>query len=376
MKNKKITYSEVGDNYETKDPIKKLTQEVARQTGKNLLKHGFSEISDTRGESAYVWSFDSAQDKQQGNVLMASVVEGLGTKNLIADEVRKITGKTYYDVIGHDTVATVINDLITVGAKPLVIHAYWAIEDNDWLQDKKRMTDLINGWKDACNLAGASWGGGETATMKQVVIPNTSELAGSAIGIITSKRNLVISKNLKNNDRIILLKSNGVNANGISLTRAVAKKLTNGYATKLSNGKIYGDALLTKTNIYAKLIQDLLGATINIHYISNITGHGLRKIMRAKENFTYVIEEIVKPQEVFTFIQKHTGLSDEEMYGTYNMGMDYAIFLPEKDVKKTQEIIAKNGFESLDAGYIEKGKRRVIIEPKKIIFKSETLNLR
>ncbi len=368
MKNKKITYSEVGDNYETKDPIKKLTQEAARQTGKNLFKHGFSEISDTRGESAYVW--------QQGNIMMASVVEGLGTKNLIADEMRKITAKTYYDVIGHDTVATVINDLITVGAKPLTIHAYWAIEDNDWLQDKKRMTDLINGWKDACNLAEASWGGGETATMKQIVIPGTSELAGSAIGIITSKNNLVISKNLKSNDRIILLKSNGVNANGISLTRAVAKKLPKGYATKLSDGIMYGDALLTKTNIYAKLIQDLLEANINIHYLSNITGHGLRKIMRAKEDFTYMIEKIVEPQEVFNFIQKHAGLSDEEMYGTYNMGMDYAIFLSEKDVKKAQEIITKNGFESLNAGYIKKGERQVVIEPKKVVFKSDTLNLR
>ena len=295
---------------------------------------------------------------------------------MIADEVRKITGKTYYDVIGHDTVATVVNDLITVGAKPLVIHAYWAIEDNDWLQDKKRMTDLITGWKDACNLAGVSWGGGETATMKQIVIPGTSELAGSAIGIITSKKNLVVSKNLKNNDRIIILKSNGVNANGISLTRAISKKLPKGYATILSNGKMYGEALLTKSNIYARLIQELLYANIDIHYISNITGHGLRKIMRAKENFTYIIEKIIDPQEVFNFIQKQAGLSDKEMYGTYNMGMDYAIFLPEKDVKKTQEIITKNGFESLDAGYIKKGERRVIIEQKKIVFKSEALNLR
>jgi len=368
MKNKKITYSQVGDNYETKDPIKKLTQEAARQTGKNLLKHGFSEISDTRGESAYVW--------QQNDVLMASVVEGLGTKNLIADEMRKITGKTYYDIIGHDTVATVINDLVTVGAKPLVIHAYWAIEDNDWLQDKKRMTDLINGWKSACDLAGASWGGGETATMKQIVIPGTSELAGSATGIISSKKNLIISKNLKNNDRIILLKSNGVNANGISLTRAVAKKLSKGYATKLSDGTMYGDALLTKTNIYAKLIQNLLEKNIDIHYISNITGHGLRKIMRAKENFVYIIEKIIEPQGVFNFIQKQANLSDEEMYGTYNMGMDYAIFLPEKNIKEAQKIIRENGFMSIDAGYIKKGERQVVIEPKKIVFKSETLDLR
>jgi len=368
MKNKKITYSQVGDNYETKDPIKKLAQEAALKTGKNLLKHGFSEILNTRGESAYVW--------QQGNILMASVVEGLGTKNLIADEMRKITGKTYYDVIGHDTVATVINDLISVGAKPLVIHAYWAIEDNDWLQDKKRMTDLITGWKSACDLSGASWGGGETATMKQIVVPGTSELAGSAIGIVSSKKNLVVSQNLKDGDRIILLKSNGVNANGISLTRAIAKRLPKGYAAKLANGKMYGEALLTKSNIYAKLIQDLLDAKINIHYISNITGHGLRKIMRAKENFTYIIEKMIDPQEVFYFIQKQANLFDEEMYGTYNMGMDYAIFLSEKDVEKTQKIIINNGFQSINAGYIQKGERQVIIKPKKIIFKSETLNLR
>src|SRR3989344_3282725 len=128
---KKITYGRVGDDYATKDPIKKLAQIAARKTSINLKKSGFEEISDSRGESAFVWS--------QGNILMAAVVEGLGTKNLVADEMRKISHQTYYDVIGHDTIACIINDLITVGAKPLVIHAYWAIEDNSWLSDKKRM---------------------------------------------------------------------------------------------------------------------------------------------------------------------------------------------------------------------------------------------
>ena len=96
MKNKKITYYQVGDNYATKDPIKKLFQEAALATGKNLRSHGFEEIKDTRGESAYVW--------QQGDVYMASVIEGLGTKNLIADGTRRFTKKTHYDVIAHDTV--------------------------------------------------------------------------------------------------------------------------------------------------------------------------------------------------------------------------------------------------------------------------------
>ena len=213
----KITYSQVGDDYSTKDPIKKLAQIQAAQTGKNL-KDGFEEITETRGESAYVW--------KQGDVYMASVIEGLGTKNLIADLIRN-EDKTYYDIIGHDTVATIINDLISVGAKPLSLHAYWAIENNDWLQDEKRMSDLIKGWTDACNLAGASWGGGETPTLKGIITPGTVDLGGSAVGIISSQDRLITSKKLTAGDRILLLKSNGLNANGLSLARAVLETLDN-----------------------------------------------------------------------------------------------------------------------------------------------------
>jgi phosphoribosylformylglycinamidine cyclo-ligase len=98
--------------------------------------------------------------------------------------------------------------------------------------------------------------------------------------------------------------------------------------------------------------------------------------MRARGNLTYIIEKIFAPQEVFNFIQKYAQLSDEEIYGTYNMGQDYAIFIPEKDVRKTQGIITKNKFESIDAGYIEKGPRQVIIKPKNITYAAETLDLR
>lgn len=367
MTKAKISYAKVGDDYDTKDPIKQMAQLFARQT---IIKEksGFREISDSRGESAFVW--------QQGDVLMASVVEGLGTKNLVADAARDITDKTYYDIIGHDTIATIINDLITVGAKPRVVHAYWAIEDNSWLQDKQRMTDFISGWRDACKLSMATWGGGETPTLKGVIEKDTVDLGGAAIGVIKSKKRLITDKNLRVGDRIILLKSNGINCNGLSLARAVALSLPKGYATKLSNGKMYGEALLTKTNIYARLIQDLLDAGIAIHYISNVTGHGLRKIMRARGNFTYVIEKLFEPQEVFTFIQRHANLTNNEIFQTLNMGQDYAIFLPPKDVKRSQEIISKNKFQSLDAGYVKVGPRKVIIKPKNITFKSETLDLR
>jgi len=363
----KITYAQVGDNYDTKDPLKILAQKAAKNTSGNLRRHGFEEISDTRGESAYVW--------KQGDIYMASVVEGLGTKTLVADETRKITGKTYYDIVSHDTIAYIINDLISVGAKPLVIHAYWAIEDNSWLEDKKRTEDLISGWENACNLSGASWGGGETATDKGVIEKDTIDLAGSAVGIIGDEKRLITSQKLKSGDRIILIKSNGINASGISLARAVAKRMPAGYATKLPDGSIFGEAILTKCNIYAKLIQDLLDNNVDIHYISYISGHGLRKIMRAKPSFTYSIEKLFDPQEVFKFIQKQAGIDDTEMYQTFNCGQDYAIFLPAETVAKAQTIIKENGFESLDAGYLEEGERKVIIKPKNITFEGSTLNL-
>lgn len=373
MNKSSITYSNSGVNYQDLDPTKKLAQDAARETSKNLKKNGYQEIYETRGESAFVWS--------QGNILMASVIEGLGTKNLVADIAAKITNpersqRTYYDIVGHDTVATIINDLISVGARPLTINAYWAVGNSNWFKNTKRIKDLIKGWQTACDLAGITWGGGETPTLKGIVQEETIDLGGSAIGIISSKNNLITDKKLKTGDRILLLHSNGVNANGLSLAREVAKRLSKGYATKLSNGKMYGEALLTRTNIYAKLIQDLLKNKINIHYISNITGHGLRKIMRARQNFTYVIEKIFNHQEIFLFIQKHANLDDYEMYQTFNMGQDYAIFIPEKDVEKAQKIITKNRFQSINAGFVEKGKKQVIIKPKNIIFKGDSLNLR
>lgn len=364
---KSITYYKVGDNYHIKDPFKKMAQDAALSTSKSLVKSGFSEILQTRGESAYVW--------KQGKIFMASVIEGLGVKNLVADEMYKKTGKTFYDIVAYDTIATIINDLVTVGAKPLVLNAYWAIPNNKWLKDEKRIKDLVNGWKDGCKTAEVSWGGGETPTLNGI-LKDTVDLGGSAVGIISSKKRLLLDSNLKEGSRIILIKSSGVNTNGVSLIRAIAKGLPKGYLTRLENGRTFGEEVLAKSNIYARLIQDLLDSEIKLQYVANITGHGLRKIMRARHNFTYVIEKIIKPQEIFNFIQEKANLSDYEMYKTFNMGMDYALFVDESSVKKAQEIIKKNGFKSINAGFIKKGEREVIIKPKNIIYKGRTLKLR
>lgn len=363
-----ITYKDAGVSYASLDPAKILASKAAAATGKNLRKHGVQELAESRGESAYVFKV--------GTTLMATVIEGLGTKHLVADAMRRITKKTYYDAVAYDTVACILNDLVTVGAQPLVVHAYWGVGNSDWFEDKPRIKDFVNGWKKACDDAGASWGGGETPTNKGIVDPERIDLAGSAVGIIRKAKHLITEKKMKAGDHILLLKSSGINANGLTLARKIAEGLPKGFATKLPSGQMYGEALLKPQHLYAKLVNKLLDENIDIHYIANITGHGWRKVMRARQALTYRIHRIPECGELFRFLQDHAGLNDEQMYGTFNMGADYAIMLPAKAVAKTQSIIKKLKFDSIDAGIIEKGKKQVIIEPLNIIYGGDTLALR
>ena len=124
------TYSQAGVDYSTMDPIKVLAQKRAQATAPNLQSFNFQEITASRGESAYVW--------EENDSYRALVIEGLGTKNLVADAMRATTGKTYYDQIAQDTIAMVVNDLIVVGALPQVVNAYFAIGDSQWMADQRR----------------------------------------------------------------------------------------------------------------------------------------------------------------------------------------------------------------------------------------------
>ncbi|MCW1949403.1 MAG: AIR synthase-related protein [Candidatus Shapirobacteria bacterium] len=368
MTNKPTDYSSSGVDYSKMDPVKVFAQQQAADTASNLNRFNMTEISQSRGESAYVWD--------EGDSYRAFVIEGLGTKNLVADATRKITGKTYYNQIAQDTVAMIVNDLVTVGAKPMVVNAYFGIGSSDWLSDETRYKDLIIGWKNACNLSGAVYGGGETPTLKGIINPQTIDLAGSAIGIINPKDKLITQSKLQDKDSILLIESSGIHANGLSLARTIADNHPNGYSAKLSDGSLYGEALLAPTHIYAKVIENLQNQNINLHYIANITGHGWRKLMRANKEFTYLINNIPQPQPVFDFIQQQGHISDTEMYGNFNMGVGYALFLPTTQVELAQKIISQSGFTSTHAGHIESGPKKVIIEPKNIIFESNTLQVR
>jgi len=118
MANPPLDYAAAGVDYGKIDPLKLLAQRAARATSGNLAAHGAREVEASRGESAYVF--------EVGGLLVASITECLGTKALVADDVRALTGRTHYDTLAQDTVAMAVNDLVTVGATPLSIHAYWS----------------------------------------------------------------------------------------------------------------------------------------------------------------------------------------------------------------------------------------------------------
>lgn len=362
-----MRYSDFVD-YSKIDPLKVLAQIAAKETAKNISSTGFKEIKESRGESAYVVDC--------GDFYMASITECLGTKALVADTMRRITGKTYYDSIAQDTIAMAVNDIITVGARPISIHAYWAAGSSEWFKDKEKLKDLVEGWKEACNLSEAVWGGGETPSLKGVVYPKAIDLAASCIGIIKPKKRLTLGKKLQAGDVIIVFASSGIHANGLTLARKVADKLAKGYATKIDNRSMYGEALLVPTVIYSRLVQDLFAGGVDVHYISNITGHGWRKIMRHPGNFSYRISKVPPVPPVLRFMVEKGSVKIKEAYSSFNMGAGLAIYIANKDVKKVLSISKKVGIKAYVVGVVKGGPRQVVMETLSIIYKGDSLKLR
>ncbi|HKY20809.1 MAG TPA: AIR synthase-related protein [Vicinamibacterales bacterium] len=365
----RMTYAGTGVDYGALDPFKRRAQLAGRATGDVLARLGVSEVEMSRGESAYLLEIDDAY--------LAHVEEGLGTKNLVADAMYRLTGnRSYYDHIAQDTVAMIVNDMVTLGALPLSVAMHLGAGSSEWFKDERRAGDLVNGWKKACGLARCAWGGGETPTLSGVVESHTVVLAGSAIGMIKPKSRL-IRANIQAGDAIVLFESSGIHANGLTLARAIAESAPNGYLTLLSDGRAYGDALLDPTHIYVGAIEDCLNRGVDIHYSVNITGHGWRKLMRASDPFTYVVESLPTLQPVFEFMQSQGNIDDAEAYGNLNMGAGFAIYVPERDVATVIDIAQPFPFRAMRAGHIEKSAtKKVVIAPKGIEYAAATLGVR
>lgn len=361
-------YSKSGVNYDHLDLVKRLGQKMGKETADNIKNTSWKELSQSRGESAYILEIKDAY--------YTNVIEGLGTKNLIADKMQSITGKTYYEAIAYDTVAAIVNDLITVGARPLTIMAYWATGQSNWWKDEYRVNALIKGWKKACDDTGCTWGGGETPSMTDIINPKTINLAGSGFGVIKPKSRLVIGDQLKHGDVIVFLESNGIHANGLSLIRKLTPKIKMGYKAKLSNGKMFGEEILKPTYIYSKFVNQALDSGVDIHYMVNITGHGFRKLMRLTQSFSYIVEALPKPMPLFSFIKEYSKLTNHEMYSIFNMGAGFALYVNDKYAALLFTLAKKLGLRAWVGGYIQKGPRQVIIKPLNITYTAKDLNIR
>jgi phosphoribosylformylglycinamidine cyclo-ligase len=363
-----LSYEQSGVNYELIDPLKVAAQRAAAATAGHLAGHGFSEVAASRGESAYVVDV--------GPFYIASIVECLGSKALVADEMQRLTGRSYYDGIAQDTIAMAINDLITVGATPLVVQAYWAAGGSDWFADAQRSQALVAGWKRACDTCRVAWGGGETPALAGIVEAGRIDLAASCTGLINPKTRLSVGDRLAPGDAIVLLASSGIHANGLSLARKLVERLPQGYLTPLSSGLGYGEALLAPTLLYSPVTEALHAAGVTPHYCANITGHGWRKLLRHPAEHRYRIHTLPAVPPILRFIQHHAAQDDREAYSTLNMGAGFALFVAAHDAQRTVEVARAQGIDAVIAGAVETGPKELLIDPLSIRFGTDDLQLR
>jgi phosphoribosylformylglycinamidine cyclo-ligase len=363
-----LSYRQAGVDYDLIDPLKVAAQRAAAATATHLQGHGFGEVQASRGESAYVVDV--------GPFYLASIVECLGSKALVADEMARLTGRSYYDAIAQDTIAMAVNDLITVGATPLVVQAYWAAGGSDWFGDAARAHALVAGWKRACDRCQVAWGGGETPALAGIVEAGRIDLAASCTGLVNPKQRLSLGDELGPGDAIVLLESSGIHANGLSLARKLVERLPQGYLTPVQPGLSYGEALLAPTLLYSPVTEALHRAGIATHYASNITGHGWRKLLRHPKPLRYRVHTVPAVPPVLGFIQRHAQQDDHEAYGTLNMGAGFALFVPGNQAQRAVEVAAAHGIGATVAGVVEAGEKELLIEPLGLRFAGDELQLR
>jgi len=225
-------YRDAGIDYDALDAGKRSAIANALSTSSLLQTRGARAMDPSRGEPAFVFELDGRA--------FAFVVEGLGTKSLIARHVLERQGVDRFADVAYDTVAAILNDLCCVGALPLVVNAYFATGSSDWYRETGRAEALLDGWRRACADAGCAWGGGESPSLPGLVSERDIELAGAAIGVVPAGRSPILGERLRAGDEIVLVASSGLHANGASLARLLAERLPDGYATQLADGQTLG----------------------------------------------------------------------------------------------------------------------------------------
>jgi phosphoribosylformylglycinamidine cyclo-ligase len=263
---------------------------------------------------------------------IAICTDGVGSKTIIATMLGK------YDTIGIDCVAMNVNDMICVGAKPLSLVDYIAIDHAD-----AAMLDAVAaGLCEGARQASISISGGETAQLRDVV--NGFDLAGTAIGRVDLDR-VISGRDAAPGDVVIGVRSNGIHSNGLSLARraffAAHKYRIDHRFDELD--MTLGEELLRPTDIYVPEAMEILGSVGGVKALINITSDGLLNLTRVDAPVGFEIDRLIEPHPIFPLIQRFAGVADSEMYEVFNMGIGFCYVVAPASADLVLSILKRHG---------------------------------
>jgi len=287
--------------------------------------------------------------------VLVSGTDGVGTKILLAQEAGCL------DTVGIDLVAMSVNDVLTVGAKPLFFLDYVAVGR----LEPEEMARLVAGVAEGCRQAGCALLGGEMAEMSGLYDPGEFDLAGFCVGI-AEKKKLLDGSRIKAGDVVVGLASNGVHSNGYSLVRKVLEKGRLGLNEPLPGlDEPASDTLLEPTRIYVRSVLRLLEGGVPVGGMAHVTGGGIagnlsRVIPEGLSARIRVAEWTVPP--VFAALQQVGGIARGEMFRAFNMGLGYLVVVPSAEAERALESLRDAGEEATVVGEIAPGSERVVLE--------------
>lgn len=286
--------------------------------------------------------------------VLVSGTDGVGTKLKIAF----LTDK--HDTVGIDCVAMCVNDIICCGAKPLFFLDYIACGKNY----PEKIASIVSGVCEGCVQSGAALIGGETAEMPGFYPIDEYDLAGYCTGVV-DKEKIIDNSAMRAGDVIIALPSSGVHSNGFSLVRKVfdVENCKIDLPLEELGGKSLGETLLTPTKIYVKPVLALLDK-VKVKGISHITGGGFyENIPRSVPSglCAEIERRAVNVLPIFNLIAKTGGISERDMFNTFNMGVGMSVVVAAKDAEKSMEILKENGENPYIIGKIIKSDDKIVI---------------
>ena len=282
--------------------------------------------------------------------VLASGTDGVGTKIRIAQLMDK------HDTVGIDCVAMCVNDIICCGAKPLFFLDYIAIGKNV----PEKVAALVSGVAEGCVQSGCALIGGETAEHPGMMAEDDYDLAGFSVGVV-DKPKVINHSTMRSGDVILALPSSGIHSNGYSLVRKVfdvEHADLSAYCAEL--GCTLGEALLTPTSIYVKPVLRCM-ESVTVKGVSHITGGGFfENIPRCLPDglMAKIEKAAVKTQPIFRMLQRLGGISEHDMFNTYNMGVGMAVIVAKEDVDKA---VAALDCGAYVIGEIAEGGERVML---------------